>query len=65
MTRDRLLYEISHMTDTSSERVANDVQKFSKRELLAIHSYIALTDALVNQMRERLRQLERSCSVDR
>ncbi len=65
MTRDRLLHDISHMTDSKSEREPNDPQKFSKKELLAIHSFISLSNALISQLRQRARQLERLCSADR
>lgn len=65
ITRDQLLYDISHMTDSKSERELNDVQKFSKKELLAIHSFISLNNALIGQLRQRTRQLERLCRADR
>ena len=60
-----MLTDIAHMTDSTSTRVREDPEKFSKKELLAIHSYITLNDALVSQLRERTRQLERICRVDR
>ena len=63
LSREDLLIEIAAKVGLPREE-GND-RKFTKRELVAIHNYLVQTTALLGEVRDRVRQLERTHRADR